>query len=326
MGKYRKRSSRFQGRRGNLMPECNSDQPSDELNALLGPRQAALVQQRSERIFSKNGVNYEVALKEVPLHVLPEKDPQRVEIFNFGIDPVTFKLAESSQERMRMLIAYQCVYKENGYLPRDYDVTKTDEWYGLSIPLIGVTERGKVVAATRFIRPDTNNLFPIHYVPKFGDICIDEEENVYGYCLPKSPEDINKTVEISALALVPEALDRENHSIMKGTIKAMFNYFEDNGINFVYASLDKRVYDLLISCGIPFEKVGKEAFYMGSITVPVFMDLRKMLDIMKKNALGTDGNIVNKELLEFHDFIKLRRGEGYPGIFSFYKSKLEGDN
>lgn len=299
---------------------------TEELQILLEKRQLAL-KQRADRLLSQRGVNYETALLEVPTHILPDNDPQRIERFNFGFDAVIFKIPETFQEQMRMLITYQCVYKEYGYLPAEYDVTKPDEWHAFSIPIIGVTEGGKVIATTRLIRADSNGLFPIYYVPEFGKISlgIDEKLSLYGNHLPTSKEEIDKTVEISALALIPEAYDSKDHSVLKGLCKAILNHFEDHGIRHAYASIDTALYKLLVSFGFVLERIGKPAYYLGSMTVPVYFEIERLLETMREGAFDSEGKIIDQDRLDFYNFIKSRKKSGFEGIFSYYRSNLTGD-
>lgn len=67
-------------------------------------------------------------------------------------------------------------------------------------------------------------------------------------------------------------------------IKRIYKFFKNNNVSGFLAALDHRLYLFLTKkLRLPFHKIGKEKIYEGSLTYPVYLNLREAEEFMKKN-------------------------------------------
>ena len=85
--------------------------------------------------------------------------------------------------------------------------------------------------------------------------------------------DVNGIVEVGTLAIQEKYRGGRLSLIMIGEI---IRSSWKQGIFYSLNSLDERFYKMLIRFNLPFTQIGKEKFYMGSVTYPTLFDSKKL--------------------------------------------------
>ncbi|USN53792.1 MAG: GNAT family N-acetyltransferase [Candidatus Nomurabacteria bacterium] len=153
----------------------------------------------------------------------------------------------------------ECKYLDvNNYPNR----SEKDEYDDCSIHFIAINKKTKNVVGTIRLIKRTNRNLPI--------------EHDFGISLNGSISS-KKVVEISRLAVDKKfrKSSLKHPSIMLGLLKACYRYAEENGIAMFVAAIDQNVYNMLKKFRFSFNLLGEPKHYMGSISVPVLIDIEK---------------------------------------------------
>lgn len=122
-------------------------------------------------------------------------------------------------------------------------------------------------------------------------------------------ENVSKSsvVEISRLAVKEDASDKRK--ILLGLIKSIYDYSTKNGTYHWYLAADNKVFRLLSRFGFAFTIIGEPSIYLGSLTIPAYIEIRAGMQYLKE---------VNPEIYKFFanepvdgfDWYQFREQEG----------------
>lgn len=140
-----------------------------------------------------------------------------------------------------------------------------DAWVDVATYLGARTSVGDIIGVSRNIPYTLERSLPV-----FGDMALFDERWDW-----ITDIDLNRTSEFSALAVAREAGIRTGRSISKALFRAMFHMsvvVDDH--DYWFAALDQRVMRHLMKAhDFLFEPIGPPQEYLGSVTVPVVVDL-----------------------------------------------------
>jgi len=102
------------------------------------------------------------------------------------------------------------------------------------------------------------------------------------------PLDLENSAELSRLIVAPEARHL-TFQILSGLIRGAYQSTCEYGVNDLYAVLETPLLRMLRRLGLPFEDAGIPCWYMGAITNPVELSVRKTIEVLPKtNAMLYD--------------------------------------
>jgi len=91
-----------------------------------------------------------------------------------------------------------------------------------------------------------------------------------------------RTVELSRLIVAKKARRLSLHILM-GLSKEVYHWAQEHNVEDFYAVLEDPLLRFLIRIGLPFSKVGEEAWYMGAVTIPAYLSIPEVENILQRN-------------------------------------------
>lgn len=156
------------------------------------------------------------------------------------------------------------VFVERGYLPATVGRLDIDEWDGHSHHFVAMRD-GNLVGTVRLVLESPLGL-PI--------------ELGFRFAKPFDGADGGRVVEVSRLVVAP-GLDLK-HRVMLGLLRETFRFCWNHGLTCWYLAADEGVYRILVELGFPLTRLGPPEDYMGSRTVPAYVDLRSGIHLLRK--------------------------------------------
>ncbi len=102
--------------------------------------------------------------------------------------------------------------------------------------------------------------------------------------------DLNQVIEVGALFTKP------GYHVARGLYREIWQYSKMNGYKYWLAAIDERLFKVFTKrLYFYFDKIGKEKFYLGSVSIPAILDCQKQKILMYQHA---------PELAVFYDKIK----------------------
>jgi hypothetical protein len=154
----------------------------------------------------------------------------------------------------------------------DYEAIREDdlEFFAQSATFIAIGEiTNNIYGTIKAIYKDQVEFLPVER--DFGIHC---EEVIRQRKLPAG-----KIIEIARFAtdhLVCRQHGKPHKEVTRALMKRFIEESKTKGVKYWFASIDENVWHWLVREGYRFEQIGETKFYIGSPTVPVFLDLANL--------------------------------------------------
>ncbi|MDQ5972247.1 MAG: hypothetical protein QG553_406 [Patescibacteria group bacterium] len=174
------------------------------------------------------------------------------------------------------------VFIEKGYVKNAEELTAEYAPYEDASVFIGVKRHGQTIGSARLTTPDENGFKTINDA-RAGKLNVTEE----GWALLSKFDLDTQGFEVGTMAIKdgfrsgPFAPDSVSASVYAGIVSYTKRYADQQGRDergFVLASFDQHFFDNFSSAfGESVQPLGPEQMYMGSLTIPVIIDVEKLL-------------------------------------------------
>lgn len=144
----------------------------------------------------------------------------------------------------------------------EYDATQ-------SIAFLAIDDKGKTLGTARLIMQGD---IPLPVERYFDLDPIQKIESTNGQ--------LKSYAEVSRF-IVPPNDEYRSHEVTINIADYIINYGRSIGISHVLFSMDFKVFRMLRMVGYPLVRIGKDAFYIGSLTVPCIMSFNNVDSTLK---------------------------------------------
>jgi N-acyl-L-homoserine lactone synthetase len=175
---------------------------------------------------------------------------------------IRFRIAQTKKEILQAKRLCHDVYLQEKYIPKAYPdgiIPFANEKNAVYI--IAVNVAGDVVGTLRLFKGPGFRTFKAWQ----GEILPEAKAMLSG-------ENRQAMAEVGALAVNPAW---QNHEIARGMFRTGLIWLLKNNYRYVIISVDTRVLRLLKMFGWEIISIGKPKFYMGSLTAPGLISLRR---------------------------------------------------